>query len=201
MKARYEARFIGSSMNPLAIRRNPLPEIFFLGRSNVGKSSLINCLLNQKNLAKTSSTPGKTRLFFFYEVKNRFLFVDPPGYGYAKVSAAIRSRWVKEMERYFRKSETLLGVVLIMDFRHAPTPIDFEMAQWLAESSIPTVYVLNKADKLSRGRRNEILARLRGDFTFPNAGEFIPFSATGKNGRLELWQVIEAWEQDERLHR
>jgi len=195
MKFTVEARFVGSSMNPRVQRRRPLPEVIFLGRSNVGKSSLINCLVNQKKLARTSTTPGKTRLFFFYEVEERLLFVDPPGYGYAKVSQAVRSRWIKEMERYLRKAEMLLGVVLIMDIRHAPTPIDYDMALWLAESQIPTVYVLNKADKISRKKRAETLARLEGELSFSNAGEIVPFSATTKEGRRQLWKIIETWAQ------
>jgi GTP-binding protein len=193
VKTKYEATFIGATMNPQVQRRKPLPEIIFLGRSNVGKSSLINCLVNHKKLARTSSTPGKTRLFFFYEVDHRFLFVDPPGYGYAKVARTIRSRWIKEMERYLRKTEMLLGTVLIMDFRIAPTPIDYEMARWLADSEIPAVYALNKADKLSRKARAEKLRRVAGELNFPGAGPIVPFSAHTKEGRSQLWQVIEGW--------
>lgn len=195
MSVPIPAHFVGSSFNPLILRRRPLPEIIFLGRSNVGKSSLINCLLNQKNLARTSSTPGKTRQFFFYEVDDRLLFVDPPGYGYAKVSLSIRTRWVKEMERYFRKSESLLGAVLIMDLRHAPLSIDRDMAIWLAESQIPTVYVLNKADKLPRGKRTTILAQVAGEFNFPGAGKVIPFSIQSREGRQELWRTLQQWSQ------
>ncbi len=193
MNAPIAAHLVGCSFNPLVLRRRPLPEIIFLGRSNVGKSSLLNCLLNQKNLARTSSTPGKTRLFFFYEVAERLLFVDPPGYGYAKVSEAERSRWVKEMERYFRQSDMLLGVILIMDIRHAPLRIDQEMAQWLAEGQIPTAYVLNKADKLVRSKRAEAIAKTARDFNFPYAGPILPFSAPNREGRKELWEIIEGW--------
>ena len=195
MKSTFEARFVGSSMNPRVLRRRPLPEVIFLGRSNVGKSSLINCLVNQKKLARTSSTPGKTRLFFFYEVEERFLFVDPPGYGYAKVSQTVRNRWVKEMERYLRKAEMLLGVVLIMDIRHAPTPIDQNMAVWLAENSIPAIYALNKTDKLARSKRIEALDRVSAELNFEGAGEIIPFSATTKEGRKALWNAIEGWKE------
>jgi len=193
MKAVISARFVGSSFNPLVLRRRPLPEVIFLGRSNVGKSSLINCLLGQKNLARTSSTPGKTRQFYFYEVEERLLFVDPPGYGYAQVAQTVRTRWVREIERYLRKSESLLGVILIMDMRHAPLPIDHEMAVWLAESRIPTIYALNKADKLSRSKRAAILSRLAGEFAFPGVGEIAPFSALTREGRKEVWQAIERW--------
>ncbi|RJP74185.1 MAG: YihA family ribosome biogenesis GTP-binding protein [Candidatus Zixiibacteriota bacterium] len=198
MGERIAARFIGGIPDPLKLKRNPLPEVIFLGRSNVGKSSLINTLLNQKNLARTSSTPGKTRQFFFYEVDNRLLFVDPPGYGYAKVAQAERDNWVREMERYFRKSETLIGVVLIMDIRHAPMAIDTEMAEWLAESQIPAVYVLNKADKLNRNQRNQALARVAGELTFPHAGDIIPFSAQNQDGRKELWAVLNGWMEEEK---
>jgi GTP-binding protein len=199
MNARVEARYVGSSMNPLVLRRNPLPEIIFLGRSNVGKSSLINCLLGQKGLARTSSTPGKTRLFFFYEVDEKLLFVDPPGYGYAKVAETVRTRWMKEMERYFRKSDTLMGVVQVMDARHAPTPIDLDMARWLAESQIPTVYALNKSDKLTRSKLAEAMRRAGGELSFPGAGQTIAFSTVNKDGRKELWGVLDKWRAEEKL--
>ncbi len=97
------------------------------------------------------------------------------------------------MERYFRKAERLLGVVLVMDVRHAPTPIDQEMAAWLAESQIPTAYILNKADKLSRSKLAATMARIKGELSFPQAGKIIPFSVPNKDGRRELWQVIEEW--------
>ncbi|TKJ41863.1 YihA family ribosome biogenesis GTP-binding protein [candidate division LCP-89 bacterium B3_LCP] len=198
MKTSMEATFVGASMNPNVLRRNPLPEIIFLGRSNVGKSSLINCLVNRKKLARTSSTPGKTRLFFFYEVDQKFLFVDPPGYGYAKVSQSLRGRWMKEMERYLRKAEMLLGVVLIMDIRHAPTAIDRDMALWLAESRIPAIYALNKADKLSRKQRIEALNRISGELDFDGAGEIVPFSSQSKDGRDELWRILNNWMEGDR---
>lgn len=195
MKGPISATFVGSTANPLIRRRHPLPEVIFLGRSNVGKSSLINCLLNQKKLARTSSTPGKTRQFFFYEVEERLLFVDPPGYGYAQVSQIVRSSWVREIERYLRKADMLSGVVLIMDMRHAPLPIDLEMAKWLAESKIATVYALNKSDKLARSKRAETLARARRDLTFADSGAIVPFSAQTREGRDEVWQIIESWLQ------
>lgn len=195
MKDSIKAQFVGSSVNPNILRRRPLPEIIFLGRSNVGKSSLINSLVNRKKLARISSTPGKTRMFYFYEIEERLLFVDPPGYGYAKVSQSIRTRWMKEMERYLRKAEMLLGVVLIMDIRHAPTAIDHDMALWLAESHIPTVYVLNKADKLSRRRQIEAFNRIQNRLSFKGAGEVVLFSAQSCEGRGSLWKVIENWEK------
>lgn len=193
MTSDHVAHFVGSSMNPRVLRRRPLPEVIFLGRSNVGKSSLINCLVNQRKLAKTSSSPGKTRFFFFYEVDDRMLFIDPPGYGYARTGQAIRNRWVKEMERYLRKADMLLGVVLIMDIRHAPTAIDRDMAFWLAESKIPAVYALNKSDKLSRKKRLEAVTHVRSALDFPERGEILPFSAHSKESRDDLWNVIEGW--------
>ncbi|MBU0520448.1 ribosome biogenesis GTP-binding protein YihA/YsxC [bacterium] len=182
-------------MNPIGLKRKPLPEIIFLGRSNVGKSSLINCLLNHKKLARTSSTPGKTRLFFFYEIEEKLLFVDPPGFGYAKVSREERARWLQEMERYLREAEMLLGVILIMDVRHAPTSIDYDMAEWLAGQQIRTAYALNKIDKLSRSKLNQSLNRFEAMIDFPNSGIAVPFSAQNKTGRSELWSVIDQWRE------
>ncbi|MCX6639974.1 MAG: ribosome biogenesis GTP-binding protein YihA/YsxC [bacterium] len=193
MKSQVQANYIGCSPNPAVLRRSPLPEVLFMGRSNVGKSSLINCLVNSRNLARTSSTPGKTRLFYFYEIDERMLFVDPPGYGYAKVAEAMRTRWMQEMERYLRKAELLKGVVLIMDIRHAPTPIDYEMALWLAESRIDFVSILNKADKLSRNQRNAAINRVHGEMNFEGAGPIIPFSANTGEGRSQLWNSLEEW--------
>ncbi len=195
MKGVINATFVGGTPNPLVRRHNPLPEVIFLGRSNVGKSSLINCLLNQKKLARTSSTPGKTRQFFFYQVEERLLFVDPPGYGYAQVAQAERTRWIRELDRYLRKAEMLLGVVLVMDMRHAPLPIDLEMAQWLAESKIAAVYALNKSDKLARSKRAEAFSRARRELTFADSGAIIPFSAQTRDGRNEVWQIIDSWLQ------
>jgi GTP-binding protein len=195
MKGIINATFVGGTVNPLARRGNPLPEVIFLGRSNVGKSSVINCLLNQKKLARTSSTPGKTRQFFFYQVEERLLFVDPPGYGYAHVAQIERTRWIRELDRYLRKAEMLLGVVLVMDMRHAPLPIDLEMAQWLAESKISAVYALNKSDKLTRSKRADALARARRELTFADSGAITPFSAQTREGRDVVWQIIESWLQ------
>jgi GTP-binding protein len=195
MKGPVTATFIAGTPNPLVRRSNPLPEIIFLGRSNVGKSSLINCLLNQKKLARTSSTPGKTRQFFFYQVEERLLFVDPPGYGYAQVAQIERTRWIRELDRYLRKAEMLLGVVLVMDMRHAPLPIDLEMAKWLAESKIAAVYALNKSDKLNRSKRAEALSRAKRQLTFPESGAIVPFSAPTREGRDEVWKLIESWLQ------
>lgn len=180
-------------MNPAELKRNLLPEVLFMGRSNVGKSSLINQIVNQKGLARTSATPGKTQLFYFYEIDAKYLFVDPPGYGYAKVSETVRRRWMSEMERYLRKTELLLGVVLIMDARHAPTPIDLEMAEWLAESHIKFASILNKIDKLGRNQRAETVARVKREFDFEGVGPILPFSAQNGEGRPELWKILKDW--------
>ncbi|MFH1861913.1 MAG: ribosome biogenesis GTP-binding protein YihA/YsxC [bacterium] len=193
MNPTISAHFIGCSTNPMIPRRLTLPEFIFLGRSNVGKSSLINCLVGQKKFARTSSTPGKTKLFFFYEINEQMLFVDPPGYGYAQVSIAIRNRWIKAMECYLRKSELLAGVILIMDIRHAPTPIDRELADWLAQRQVPTVYILNKADKLSKSKQMQTLARVSAELTYADSKSIIPFSAPQGMGSKELWQVIKSW--------
>ncbi len=167
-----------------------LPEISFLGRSNVGKSSLINKLIGRKNLARTSSTPGKTRGLYFYLLNEKLCFVDLPGYGYAKVSRQERQRWAPIIEEYLEKRSNLYGCVHLIDSRHEPTEDDKLMADWLRMHSIPRVTVATKADKLSRGalaRQIKIIGSGLGLF---EDEPLFPFSARTGSGRDQLWKAI-----------
>ncbi len=167
------------------------PEISFIGRSNVGKSSLLNNLIGRKNLARTSSTPGKTRGLYFYLLNDSFCFVDLPGYGYAKVSKKERQRWAPIIEDYLGKRSNLYGCLHLIDCRHKPTEDDQLMAKWLRAYSIPTVTVATKADKLSRGALIRQLDVICSELEFFTEEEVISFSATTGSGRDLLWRAIE----------
>ena len=166
------------------------PEISFIGRSNVGKSSLINNLLSKKNFARTSSTPGKTRSLYFYMVNNAFCFVDLPGYGYAKVSKKERERWAPIIEEYLGARENLYGCVHLIDCRHEPSENDKMMSDWLRMHSIARVTVATKADKLSRGAVNMQLKLIRKSLILYEEDPVIPFSAVTGAGRDLVWKAI-----------
>jgi len=169
-----------------------LPEISFLGRSNVGKSSLINNLIGRKNLARTSSTPGKTRGLYFYLLNNNFCFVDLPGYGYARVSKKEQERWAPIIEEYLEGRANLYGCVHLVDCRHEPTEDDRLMAEWLRMHSIPRVTVATKADKLSRGALLRQLEVIKGKLGLFEEEFLLPFSARIGSGRDQLWQAIKS---------
>lgn len=167
-----------------------IPEISFLGRSNVGKSSLINKLIGRKNLARTSSTPGKTRGLYFYLLNGKICFVDLPGYGYARVSRTERQRWAPIIEEYLEKRSNLYGCVHLIDCRHEPTEDDRLMADWLRMHSIPRITVATKADKLSRGALLRQLQVIRTELGFFEGEPLLPFSARTGDGRDQLWKAI-----------
>ena len=184
-----QAEFVTSAARLDQLPPPGLPEVAFAGRSNVGKSSLINTLVMRKGLVKTSSTPGKTRLINFFTINGRYGFVDLPGYGYARGSKAERARWGPLVEGYLKKRPTLKAVVLIMDLRHEPFATDLQMVEWLAHQEISTILVATKADKLARGRQKEHLKRAAETLGVePEA--VIPFSAKTRLGRPELWRAI-----------
>jgi GTP-binding protein len=166
-----------------------LPEVAFAGRSNVGKSSLINRLVNRKKLARVSNTPGRTREINFFRVNDDFVLVDLPGYGYAKISKETRAAWRPLIEGYLRGSPQLRGIVQLLDARHDPTRDDLEMLEFLAALEVPTIIVATKTDKLPRahvpGRVRE-LAQAAG----VSEDQLIPFSATTGAGRVELAEAI-----------
>ena len=169
--------------------QNRLPEIAFAGKSNVGKSSVINRILNRKNFARVGEKPGKTIHVNYFTIDNKCYFVDLPGYGYAKVSQAEKDRWAKLMESYFSAERINLGV-FIVDARHAPTNNDITMAQWFLESDCPFVVVANKLDKLKKSEIELNIQRIREDLDLPEDCPVIPFSAEKGTGRDELIRII-----------
>jgi len=155
-----QAEFIKSATKPAEFTDPDLPEIAFAGRSNVGKSSLINTLVNRKNLVKTSSKPGCTQLINFFTINDEISFVDLPGYGYAKVSKSIRAKWAPMIDRYLSVRKNLMGVILLIDIRRDPGKEEFELMDWFVKRRIPFLTVLTKTDKLSRTKQQKRLAVL-----------------------------------------
>lgn len=184
------AEFVKSVVNIDEIPKDDLSELAFAGRSNVGKSSLINCLLNRKKLAKTSSTPGKTRQLNYFRINNRFYFVDLPGYGYARVSAEERNRWQALIESYFQKSSKLKGVVSLIDSRVGPTPLDAQLLSWVNALNISVLLVATKADKLSKSALAQNLKKHKAKLGDLFVGKIIPFSSHTGTGKGELLSGI-----------
>ena len=170
---------------------NSLPEIAFAGKSNVGKSSLINALLNRKSLARTSQNPGKTQTINFYNINKKFYLVDLPGYGYAKVSAEIREKWGKMIERYLETSKQLKRVFLLIDIRHEPSGNDVMMYDWVLSKGFEPIIICTKADKISRGAIQKNLKIIREKLKCHPGTVMIPFSATEKTGKDEILNLME----------
>ncbi len=171
---------------------NTQPEIAFAGKSNVGKSSLINGLMDRKSLARTSSQPGKTQTINFYHINRAFYYVDLPGYGYAKVSQSVQAKWGTMVERYLHHSKQLKAVFLLIDIRHAPGANDKQMYQWIVQNGYEPILIATKLDKLKRSQVPKQLKLIREELgALPNARLF-PFSAETKQGREEIWALIEA---------
>jgi len=167
-------------------------EIAFAGKSNVGKSSLINGLLNRKALARTSSQPGKTQTINFYKINDTFYFVDLPGYGYAKVSATEREKWGKMIERYLNTSDKLVLVFLLIDIRHEPSANDKMMYDWILHSGFTPVIIATKADKIKRSQLQKNLKIIRTKLEMKKEDLICPFSALSKQGKDEIWDYIES---------
>jgi len=184
------AKFITSATKSAQYPPEALPEIAFAGRSNVGKSSLINVLVNRKRLVKTSRTPGRTQLINFFSVNDRFMMVDLPGYGYAKVPAAVRKKWRPMIENYLTQRGGLKGVILLLDIRRAPDERERLFMDWLVSYHLLVIPVLTKADKLSKAAQNRNLKQI--EKTIGN-GRFAPilFSAKTRQGREAVWKAIE----------
>lgn len=170
---------------------NVLPEFAFAGKSNVGKSSLINGLMNRKSYARTSAQPGKTQTINFYNINEKLYFVDLPGYGYAKVSMEIRAKWGKMIERYLQKSPQLRLVFLLVDIRHEPSENDKDMYAWVVNNGFSPIVIATKLDKINRSQIAKQTKLIRTALNMPKDGILIPFSAETKQGRDEIWQKIE----------
>ena len=181
--------FLISAAAPKDFPKSRLPEIAFAGKSNVGKSSVINRILNRKNFARVGERPGKTIHVNYFTVDMKCYFVDLPGYGYAQVSQSEKARWGKLMEDYFAAGRIDLGV-LIVDYRHPPTKNDITMAQWFIQSGCPFVVVANKMDKLKKSELAPNLVTIREDLELPEGTPIIPFSAEKGNGKDELVRLI-----------
>jgi GTP-binding protein len=185
------AEFLASAGQAEQFPRGQRPEIAFAGRSNVGKSSLINRLLNRRRLAHTSGTPGRTRTINFYAINDRFLFVDLPGYGYASVSRSLQQSWWALVERYLTERTALRGLVHLVDARHDPTGDDCNLQEFLRAAALPALVVLTKADKVGRGARAACRARAATTLGVADPACLLFVSAETGEGMAELWQALQ----------
>lgn len=170
---------------------NDKVEIAFAGKSNVGKSSLINALMNRKAYARTSSQPGKTQTINFYNINEEVYFVDLPGYGYAKVSLALKEKWGKLIEKYLRTSKQLRIIFLLVDIRHEPSANDKNMYDWIVHNGYNPVIIATKLDKINRSQRDKHIKMIRKGLNTVEGTPIIPFSSVSKQGRDEIWELIE----------
>lgn len=182
----HNAEFIKSAVRPADFIRDGLPAIVFSGKSNVGKSSVINRLLNRKNFARVGAAPGKTIHINYFRIDGKCYFVDLPGYGYAKVAKTERERWGKLMEQFFAEEGLISLGIMIVDGRHKPTADDVTMAQWFLASGCPLVVVANKHDKLKKSEVEPNLALIRENLSLPAAVPVLPFSAEKGTGKEAL---------------
>jgi GTP-binding protein len=170
---------------------NQLPEIAFAGKSNVGKSSLINALMNRKSYARTSATPGKTQTINFYNINEEMYLVDLPGYGYAKVSEQEKIKWGQLIERYLHGSKQLKAVFLLIDIRHAPSANDKMMYHWIVEMGFYPIIIATKLDKIKRSQIQKQIKIVKQGLDLVPGTMVIPFSAETKQGRDEIWELVE----------
>lgn len=174
---------------------NRKPEVAFAGKSNVGKSSLINALMNRKSYARISATPGKTQTINFYNINDRLYLVDLPGYGYAKVSEKEKAQWGRMIERYLHASTQLKAVFLLIDIRHEPSANDKMMYKWIVEQGYEPVIIATKLDKIKRSQVQKHVKMLKDGLGLVPGTKIIPFSSVTKQGRDEIWELIEMFEQ------
>lgn len=189
MKIR-KSEFIKSAVSTNDYPDTSLPELAFVGRSNVGKSSLLNMLLNRKNLAKTASTPGKTRLINFFNVDDKFRIVDLPGYGYAKVSKEMKKDWGKFIEDYLNERENLLEVFLLLDIRHRPTPDDIMMYHYIIDNGFSGYVFCTKLDKIKNSELMTNLNVIKSALNIKQNSLIIPISSVNKKGKYKAWDLF-----------
>lgn len=186
-----DAKFLQTAVKPEQYPDTLIPEIAFVGRSNVGKSSLINCLTNRTKLARTSSTPGKTATINFYDIAGQYRLVDLPGYGYAQVSKAELERWSKMIETYLSNRYNLVQVIQLVDARHKPTKDDITMINWIRSFNFTPVVVATKLDKLKKSQIEPNLTKIYEDLGLDDDCILLPFSAEKRTGREELSEIID----------
>lgn len=171
---------------------NQFPEIAFAGKSNVGKSSLINALMNRKSLARTSAQPGKTQTINFYNINDAIYYVDLPGYGYAQANEKVKAQWGKMIEDYLHKSKQLRAVFLLIDIRHKPSENDCIMYDWISNHGYKPIIICTKLDKINRSQIQKQLKLIRETLQVEKGTIMIPFSATTKQGREEIYEIVDA---------
>ena len=186
----HNADILLSATNKNHYPQDDIPEVALAGRSNVGKSSFINTMLNRKNLARTSGKPGKTQLLNFFNIDDKLRFVDVPGYGYARVSKKEREKWGKMIEEYLTTRDNLRAVVSLVDLRHEPSSDDVQMYEFLKYYEIPVILVATKADKIPRGKWNKHESMIKKKLDFDKTDTFIIFSSVNKTGVEEAWNAI-----------
>ena len=186
----HNADILLSAANKSHYPQDDIPEVALAGRSNVGKSSFINTLLNRKNLARTSGKPGKTQLLNFFNIDDKLRLVDVPGYGYARVSKKEREKWGRMIEEYLTSRENLKAVVSLVDFRHEPSADDVQMYEFLKYYEIPVILVATKADKIPRGKWNKHESMIKKKLEFDTSDSFIIFSSVTKEGLEKSWDEI-----------
>ena len=186
----HNADILLSAANKSHYPQDDIPEVALAGRSNVGKSSFINTMLNRKNLARTSGKPGKTQLLNFFNIDDQLRFVDVPGYGYARVSKKEREKWGKMIEEYLTTRKNLKAVISLVDLRHEPSADDVQMYEFLKYYEIPVILVATKADKIPRGKGNKHASMIKKKLDFDKSDTFIIFSSVNKAGVEESWSAI-----------
>jgi GTP-binding protein len=186
----FSAEFLTGAVSCKQYPDSVCPELAFVGRSNVGKSSLINSLLNRKKLVKTSQTPGKTQEINFFKINDSFIFADLPGYGFAKVPQVVRKHWKKMIEDYLLKREALLAVIFIIDMRRNPSPLDLDLKTWLETHGIEYLLVATKVDKLSQSEATKQVNKLNVAYFNEGEDKLLVYSSKSGRGRKELWQKI-----------
>ncbi|MCF1684874.1 ribosome biogenesis GTP-binding protein YihA/YsxC [Tetragenococcus halophilus] len=187
----HAAEIVISAVSKKQYPKSALAEIALAGRSNVGKSSFINTLIDRKKLARTSSKPGRTQTINFYLIENKFHFVDLPGYGYAKVSKQERAKWGEMIDEYFANRKQLQAVVSLIDMRHDPSEGDIQMYDFLKYYNFPVIVVATKADKVAKNKREQQISRIKEILDFDENDNFVVFSTVTKEGKEEAWKAIE----------
>lgn len=186
------AEFIKSAFSLKDCPAGILPEVALAGRSNVGKSSFLNRMVSRKGLARTSNTPGRTRLINFFMINGSFYLVDLPGYGYARVPLKMKEEWGRLIRDYLKNRDNLVGVVLLLDIRHSPTEMDIQLYHWLRQENLPVITVATKADKLSKSQANNQIRLISKVLDLDTATPLTAFSAKTGQGREEVWNLIDA---------